>query len=66
MSQHTNQYHFLKEQNKSFQIPLTDLDFLLTSAKNFKNNTIFGNLRIITQQGDKETRQMTSLFSSTF
>ena len=66
MSQHTNQYHFLKEQNKSFQIPLTDLDFLLTSAKNFKNNTIFGNLRIITQQGDKETRQMTPLFSSTF
>ena len=33
----------------------TALDFLLASAKNCKNDTIFGNLRTIIQERKKET-----------
>ena len=40
--------------------------FLLKSAKNCQNDTIFDNLRTITQEGDMKTRQMTPLFSSIF
>ena len=45
---------------------MTALNFLLTSAKNYKNDTIFGNLKTITQEGKKETRQLTTFFSSNF
>ena len=31
---------------------MTVLDFLLTAAKNCKNDTIFDNLKTITQEGD--------------
>ena len=34
---------------------ITALDFLLASAKNCKNDIIFGNLRTIIQEGKKET-----------
>ena len=39
---------------------------MLSSAQICKKCTIFGNLRIITQEAKKETRQMTQFFSSTF
>ena len=39
---------------------------LLTSAKKLKKDTIFDNLRTITQEGDMKTRQMTPFFSSAF
>ena len=35
-------------------------------SKNYKNDTILGNLRTITQQGKNEERQMTKFVSYTF
>ena len=40
--------------------------FLLKSAKNCQNDTIFDNLRTITQEGDMKTRQMTLFFNLLF
>ena len=48
------------------QIALKDLDFLLRSAQICQSYTILGNLRTITQEGKKGTKQMTTFFSSTF
>ena len=48
------------------QLALIDLDFLLRSAQISKKCTILGNLRTITQESKKETRQMTPFFWSTF
>ena len=48
------------------QIALKDLDFLLRSAQICQSYTILGNLRTITQEGKKGTRQMIPFFSSTF
>ena len=39
---------------------------MLRSAQICKKCTIFGNLRTITQEGKKETRQMSPFYSSTF
>ena len=36
------------------------------NKKNRKSDTIFGNLGAVTQEGEKETRKVTPLFSSTF
>ena len=38
----------------------------MTSAKDCKNDTNFDNLRTITQEGKKETRQMTLFFHLLF
>ena len=46
-------------------IALTDLDFLLRSARNFKKLTFLDNLRTITQEENMENAQ-TTLFLSTF
>ena len=45
---------------------MTTLDFLLMSAKNFKKEKIFDNLRTINQEGAMKTRVMTSSFSPAF
>ena len=45
---------------------MTVLDLLLKSTKKCKKDTIFDNLRTITQKGDMKTRQMTTFFSSAF
>ena len=39
---------------------------MLTSAQNCQKYTFLDNLRIITQEGNMQTRQMTPFFSSTF
>ena len=44
-------------------IVLMSLDFLLMLAQNY---SFFNNLRIITQEGNVKTTQMTPFFSSTF
>ena len=51
---------------RSFRRILIDLDFLLRSAQIWKKCFIFVNLGTITQEGKKETRQMTPFYSSTF
>ena len=48
------------------KISLTDLDFVLGSAQNYKKYTFLHNLRTITQEGNMGTRQMTLFFSSAF
>ena len=48
------------------QTDLIDLDFLRRPAQICKKCTIFGNLRIITQEEKKETRQMTHFFHLLF
>ena len=45
---------------------LTDLRFFLKSAQNCKKCTFLDNLRTITQEGNMETRQMTSFFHLRF
>ena len=59
-------YNFLKEHDEVFQLDsnklLLDLDFLLRSTQICKKCTILGNLRTITQEVKKETKQMTALF----
>ena len=49
-----------------YEIASRDLDFLLSSAQNYKKCTFLDNLQTITQIGNMETRQMTPIFSSTF
>ena len=44
----------------------TDLDFSLTSAQNCMKYTFLDNLRVITQEGNMETRQMTPFFHLLF
>ena len=48
------------------QIARTALDFLLTSAKNYKKGTIFDDLKTITQKEDMKTIQMTPFFHLLF
>ena len=52
----------IRNENFNFHIVITALDFLLTSAKNCKNHTIFDNLGTITQAGGMKTRQRTLYF----
>ena len=63
-------YYFLKEHNEVFQMNinrlLTYIDYLLKSTQSCKKCTIFRNLRTITQEEKKESRNMTPFFSSTF
>ena len=47
-------------------LALTDLVFLLMSAQNCKKWIFFDNWRTVTQEVNKETRQMTPFLSSTF
>ena len=44
---------------------LLNLDFLLKLAQICKKCTVMGNLKTTTHVGKKETRQMTTFFSST-
>ena len=60
-SQHNKQYHFLKVRNKIFQINICKSTKFKKKKKHFSDS-----LRTITQEGNLETRQMTSFFSSTF
>ena len=43
-----------------------DLDFLIMPGQICKECTILGNLRTITKEGKKETRQMTPFFHLPF
>ena len=49
------------------EIAATDLDFMLTSGQNWKKKKHYLRrfLSTITQEGDKKTLQMTTIFSST-
>ena len=64
-----NHIIFLKECNEIFsdayvQIALTESDFWLRSAQNYKKCTFLDNLRTITKEGNMETRQMTPFENS--
>ena len=45
-----------QKSKNTFTYALTDLDFLLRSAKNCKKCTFLGNLRMIPQEGNMEAR----------
>ena len=60
---------FWKSMMRSFRwiwIVIIDLDFLLRSAQICKKCIFFGNLRIISQKGKKESGQMTQFFHLLF
>ena len=63
-------YYFLKEYDKVFQMDINKcfngFRFLADVNTNLQKSTILGNLRTATQEMEKETRQMTPSFPSTF
>ena len=62
-SQHSNQYHLLKERNLNLQMYVlklrTALSFLPLLAKDCNKDTIFDNLGTISLERDLKTRQIT-------
>ena len=53
---------FSKRVKRELSNAYNSLRFVADISKKFKKNTIFDNLRTITQEGDMKTRQITPSF----